>query len=347
MPMRMLLHLLIALTPVGRESRVINKKNICVMLTESSTATARGLLASVVSNVLFAVLFLYSGWMRPLSGTDVFAWRMVSMLLGLCALLSFMGKWGHAWAFIGSIGGNWKKWLLIMLPTPILGSQLWLFMWAPVNGEGIHAAVGYFLFPLVMMATGGLLFRERLNAWQWLAVALAVAGVACEVWRTGAFSWTTVWVFATYPVYYLMRRWQGVPALIGLTLDLLLIAPCALVYIVWHSNSLAVIAQNPHLMGFIALLGIQSALAMQLNLLASLMLPVTMFGMLSYLEPILLFVVSIVLLHEPVQAQALPGYALIWAGLCLMIWDGVCTMRAVQRINIHNQLLRERKLDST
>ena len=100
-------------------------------------------------------------------------------------------------------------------------------------------------------------------------------------------------------------------------------------------------------MGFIALLGIQSALAMQLNLLASLMLPVTMFGMLSYLEPILLFVVSIVLLHEPVQAQALPGYALIWAGLCLMIWDGVCTMRVVQRINSHNQLLRTRKLDST
>lgn len=40
---------------------------------------------------------------------------------------------------------------------------------------------------------------------------------------------------------------------------------------------------------------------MQLNLKANQLLPVAVFGMLSYLEPVLLFIVSIVWLGEPVQ----------------------------------------------
>nr|WP_241878459.1 hypothetical protein [Psychrobacter sp. PraFG1]UNK04944.1 hypothetical protein MN210_12675 [Psychrobacter sp. PraFG1] len=33
-------------------------------------------------------------------------------------------------------------------------SQLWLFMWAPVNDQGVQVAMGYFLFPLMMVVFG-------------------------------------------------------------------------------------------------------------------------------------------------------------------------------------------------
>jgi EamA domain-containing membrane protein RarD len=52
------------------------------------TRTQKGLAAAICSNLLFAALFLYSSWMQPMSGTDVFMWRMVAMLFGLLALLS-------------------------------------------------------------------------------------------------------------------------------------------------------------------------------------------------------------------------------------------------------------------
>lgn len=57
------------------------------------------------------------------------------------------------------IGKDWKRWLLVILPTPILASQLWLFVWSPVNGEGINVAMGYFLFPLAMMLVGRIWFK--------------------------------------------------------------------------------------------------------------------------------------------------------------------------------------------
>lgn len=118
--------------------------------------TAKGVLAAVASNVLFAMLFLYSSWMKPMNGTDVFAWRMVGMLF---ALASLTHSWQGALNFAAGIGKDWKRWLIVILPTPILASQLWLFVWSPVNGEGINVAMGYFLFPLAMMLVGRIWFK--------------------------------------------------------------------------------------------------------------------------------------------------------------------------------------------
>ena len=283
---------------------------------------SKGIFAATASNILFSMLFLYGVWMKPMSGTEVFAWRMVAMLAALLVLMGMSNGFQAAERFICSIGRDWKRRMLIVLPTPILASQLWLFVWSPVNGEGINVSMGYFLFPLAMMAGGRIWFGERLNALQRAAVAFSCAGVVWELLRSSAFSWTTVWVFGTYPVYYLLRRRLGVPALIGLTLDLLLIAPCALVYILMSTNPWAMMAARPSLAGFTVLLGINSAVAMHLNLKANQLLPVAVFGMMSYLEPVLLFAVSVLLLGEPLEPGALTGYGLIWTGICLMLADG-------------------------
>ena len=224
-------------------------------------AVRRGVWAAIGSNVLFVALFLYSSWMQPMNGTEVFAWRMVAMLLGLMVLMSAMGMWAELLGFVRQMGWDRVRWCWVMLPTPILASQLWLFMWAPVNGEGVNVAMGYFLFPLAMLLGGWLWFKEHLSGWQRLAVGLAVAGVAYELWRTAAFSWTTLWVCGTYPVYYLLRRALKVPVLVGLFLDLLLIAPVMLVWLLWQSNSFVLLVQQPMLLGLVVLLGINSTLS--------------------------------------------------------------------------------------
>ena len=183
-----------------------------------------------------------------------------------------------------------------------------------------------------MMLGGRIWFKERLNRLQRVAVILACAGVACELVRSGAFSWTTVWVFGTYPFYYLLRRKLGVPSLIGLTFDLMMITPFALAYIVLATDTPAMIAAKPVLIFFIVLLGFNSAISMHLNLKANQLLPVAVFGMLSYLEPVLLFIVSIVWLGEPVQKGALIGYGLIWSGLCVMIVNGLLGMKRAKKL---------------
>ena len=60
-----------------------------------------------------------------------------------------------------TLGKDKKRWMLFLLGTLDAGSQFWLFMWAPVNGEGVNIAMGYFLFPLVMALLGRILAERN------------------------------------------------------------------------------------------------------------------------------------------------------------------------------------------
>lgn len=268
--------------------------------------------------------------MSPLVGTDIFAWRMLAMFAVMPVAMTLFSMWEKTLIFARSIGTNWRRWLLIALPTPITAGQMWLFMWAPLNGKGVDVAMGYFLFPLAMMLGGVVVFRERLARRQQLAVALAAIGVALEIWRTGTFSWATVAVFATYPVYYLLRRWQRVPALTGLFIDYLLVAPFVLIYVLFFSDIFTVMRADGSLWWWGLLLGVHGVVAMQLNLVANAWLPVVLFGMLSYLEPALLFIISITFLGEPLEWTTFISYAFIWAAIAVMLYHGWQTMQSRQ-----------------
>ncbi len=288
----------------------------------------KGVLAILGSNILFGVLYLYADWLKPLSGTDVFAWRMVTMLVGLIILLFVLQGWREMFGFCKRLGTNYQKWFLFVLPTPIVASQLWLFMWAPVNGYGVDVAMGYFLFPLMMVFAGRVILGERLSRLQTVAVVLALLAVGNEFFRTHTFSWVTAWIFGTYPIYYVLRRITQVPALTGMTLDLVIILPFALVLLWMQDFNWAVIQSD---LGYFAvmlpLLGLFSALAMFFSLLGARLVPVTIFGMLSYLEPVILFALAIFILNSPLQENALWTYGLIFVGLLLMLLDGYLKLR--------------------
>ncbi|WFF38558.1 hypothetical protein LU290_10010 [Moraxella nasibovis] len=112
-----------------------------------------GVALVVLANVLFGVLYSYGKWLSPLTGTSVFLWRMVMILACLLAFLAVSGQMKGVVDDLKAVRGV-KSWLWLLAPTPIFASQLWLFMWAPLNNQGVQAAMGYFLFPLVMVLFG-------------------------------------------------------------------------------------------------------------------------------------------------------------------------------------------------
>ena len=183
--------------------------------------------------------------------------------------------------------------------------------------------MGYFLFPLMMVLIGCVVFKETLNRLQWAAIIVAAAGVGLQFWLAGSVSWATAWVCLTYPIYYGLRRWQGVPALMGLFVDLSVIAPIALGFLLWQNSSISIVTGSMTMGLLVIGLGMISALAMQTNLKASQVLPMNTFGMLSYLEPALMFLLSIFVLHEAVNGTMIASFALIWVGVLLMIVNAI------------------------
>lgn len=293
---------------------------------------SHGISAALASNILFGVLYLYAAWLQPLSGTEVFLWRMVTMAAALWLMVCAGKGLPKLRQFLQQTGRDKRKWFWILLPTPVLASQLWLFMWGPVNGYGVDIAIGYFLFPLTMTLCGRLFFGEKLNRLQQLALLLAAAGVFSQMLYTRSLSWTTLWVCLTYPIYYIPRKMLDVPALIGLLIDLSLIAPIALIALLLAPPVPEAVSANPYYWLMIPLLGIISAAALQLNLYAARALPVNVFGMLSYLEPLLLFVLAIVVLGNTPAPEALISYGLIALGLACSMANSWRSNRISRRI---------------
>ncbi len=290
-----------------------------------------GVVLAVLSNVLFGILYAYSSFLAPLSGTQVFIWRMLAMWAALVGYLVISGRLGLHIDKLKALRTA-KQWAWLLLPTPIFLSQFWLFMWAPVNGQGVQTAMGYFLFPLTMVLFGCLLFGEKLSRLQWLAVGFAALGVGSEIVRTQSISWATLWVCGTYPVYYILRRLQGIGAVTGLLVDLSICAPFALAYLlVFAPSSLGLVSDSAFFIMMIAGLGVLSVWAMKTNVDASQMLPVNVYGMMSYLEPALLFVLAITVLGNPFESAMIYSYGLIWVGIACLIAHGIRQLRQARR----------------
>ena len=310
----------------------------------TTNQTFQGTLASISSSFLFALMFLFGLFMLPLTGTQVASWRILMMLLSLVLLVSFTKQWQHVFDYLKTLK-TLKEWIIFILPTPILGGQIWLFMWGPVNGFGLDVTLGYFLLPLVMIVIGRFFYHEHMSRLQWSAAILAALGIGYDIWQYGSISWVTAFACLGYPPYYLLRRKLAVPPITGLLSDLTLLTPVVLIML-YSSGGFSVAAQNPKFWYILPLLGAFSSLAMSLTMVASSKLPVSLFGALSYVEPMLLFVLSITVLNQSLdEGGSLFMYGMITLALFIMIADSVKGYLIRRRDN-HLQGYREPQIAS-
>ena len=265
-------------------------------------------------------------WLAPLDGEQVFGWRILSTLPFTTALLLLRGQWPQVQALLLRARQEPLWGLGLLASAALLGVQLWLFLWAPLHGRALPVSLGYFLLPLVMVLAGRLLFGEQLTRLQWLATVLAALGVLHEIWRAGGMSWETWLVALGYTLYFVLRRHLRTDHLGGHWLDMMLLIPAALWFVLRTPSSFNALAQHPNLWGMVTVLGIVSAVALALYMAASRLLPLGLFGLLSYLEPALLALAALAL-GESMEPGQWPSYGPIFAAVAVLIADGVLRMR--------------------
>ncbi|WP_263264194.1 EamA family transporter RarD [Pseudomonas entomophila] len=283
---------------------------------------SRGIAASVLASSLFALLYYYTSLLQPLSGEEVFGWRMLLTLPCVTLFLLLTGDWRLAAGVLRRIAQKPVRLAGSMATASLMGVQLWLFLWAPLHGRSLEVSMGYFLLPLAMVLTGKLLWGESLSRAQTLAVILAALGVGHELLRHGSFAWETLLVTLGYPLYFILRRRLRTDHLGGLWTDMALMTPAALYFVITGPLSAQDLAQHPALWGLIPGLGVISALALVSYVVASRQLPFSLFGLLSYVEPVLLVAVSL-LLGETITAEQWPTYAAIWAAVAVLVLEGL------------------------
>ncbi len=271
-----------------------------------------GVTAALLAYGLWGLMPLYFRLMAPATAIEVVAHRIVWSLALLLLWLGVLGQLGPLWRRLDA------RLLARLALAALLVSINWLtYVWAVNHGRTLDASLGYFLLPLFNVALGVLLLGERLTRGEWIGVMLAALGVGYLALVSPRLPWVALVLAASFGVYGLVKKQTELPAAEGMALETGLIALPALAVLGWLATR-GQLAFGQAGAGTDALListGLMTTVPLVAFAVAARRLTLAALGMLQYISPTLQFLLGVFVLHEPVDAQRLAGFAAVWLGL--------------------------------
>ncbi|SUT94390.1 permease [[Actinobacillus] rossii] len=281
----------------------------------------KGIFFSVTASFGFGGVYYLSTVLRPIEGSQLFGVRTLVTLPFVLFAIVLLHKQQEFIDFLKRIKKQPHLLAVIILGGLNMGSQMWLFLYAPVSGKAIEVSIGYLLLPLIMVLFGRLFFKERLTTIKAVAVLFALIGVVSKIILTGAFSWETAFVCLGYPIYFALRKYFNMLHISAFALEMLSMVPASLYFASQIDFSFAEI-QNPTIYWGLFLLGLVGGTAFIFYIMSSQLLPINLLGLLGYLEPFMMLIVSFII-GERLDETSYILMICLFISISLLILDGV------------------------
>lgn len=290
-----------------------------------------GLGYGVLAYFVWGFFPVYFKFLVTVPALQVVAHRIVWSVLFLGLLIAVRGRWSDLDAALKD-----RRSLLILMTTAVLIATNWLvFVLAVGHAQIIQSSLGYFITPFVSVLLGVLFLHERLRRLQLFSLILAAGGVLLLTVQYGQLPWAALTLALTFGSYGLLRKVVAVDALIGLTVETLLLAPVAAGYLLFtsYSGTGAFPEAGIQVNSLLVFAGIATAVPLLLFASAARRLKLATIGFLQYLTPTLHFLLAVVVYGEPFALSHLCSFALIWGGLCCYSVDAWLAMRTYRNIS--------------
>lgn len=224
--------------------------------------------------------------------------------------------------------------LVVLVGTAALICVNWyLFIWVHETGQVLQASLGYFINPLISVAMGYLILGERLRRLQVLAVAIAAAGVIYLSIASREAPVIALALACTFAAYGLIRKLVPVEAMVGQTVETLLLAPLCIGYLIWTGmNGGGAFGSGSGLTDTLLIAGgVITALPLLWFTCAARRLRLVTVGFLQYLAPSGQFLIAWLIFHEPLSTPRLVCFVIIWIALAIYSFDAIRGARTKPR----------------
>jgi chloramphenicol-sensitive protein RarD len=218
-----------------------------------------------------------------------------------------------------------RAWFQLLAASALISINWGVYIWAVTHGHVVDAALGYFINPLVTVALGVLVFRERIGRWQLFALLLAVVAVVILIVEVGAPPYVAVGLAASFALYGLVKKVVVADPRVSVAVETFLALPLAGGYLI----VLAVLGQG-HFLHYgtghavlVMLAGPVTAMPLLFFAAAAQRLPLITMGLLFYLNPAMQMALGVLIGHEPMPVGRWIGFALIWVALVVMTIDAL------------------------
>ncbi|QMU73577.1 EamA family transporter RarD [Streptacidiphilus sp. P02-A3a] len=286
----------------------------------------RGLWLGVAAYGAWGLFPLYWPLLKPSGAGEILANRMVWSLVAVVLVLA----WQRHWGWIRPLLRQPRRVALIAAAAAAISVNWGMYIWGVNSGQVVQTSLGYFINPLVTIAFGVLVYRERLRPAQWAAVGVGALAVAVLTVGYGHLPWLALTLALTFGVYGLIKKQVGLSGLESLAGETAFQFLPAAGYLAWlaadGTGTLGRTVPGSYGWGHTVLLllcGVVTAAPLMAFGAAAVRVPLTTLGLMQYLAPVFQFGLGILVFHERMSAAAWAGFALVWSALVVLTWDGV------------------------
>jgi chloramphenicol-sensitive protein RarD len=291
-----------------------------------------GTFFGVGAYVIWGVFPLYFHLLSPAGAWEILAHRIVWTLLFCGAVVAVRRDFG----WLRPVFGNPRMLGAVTLAGLLIATNWVIYVAAVVGHHVTEASLGYFLNPIVTVAIGVLVLREKLRLLQWLAVAI---GLAAGVYLTVDFGrppWIAVGLALSFAVYGLMKKRLGTSlgAFQSLTAETAMLVPVAIAVLAWvgirGESTFAVNSPSHPLL--LASAGLVTAAPLLLFAAAARRVPLVTIGLLQFVTPVLQLLCGVLLLGETMATSRWIGFGIVWVALLVLTFDSIQSVRTRRRL---------------
>lgn len=300
------------------------------------TQTQKGLLAMVATSVVWGLSTLFYKALAHIPPFEVLAHRTVWSLAIFGIVLAVQNRLGELVAIFR------KPSLLIMVALAALTISLnWgLFIWAIQTGRTLEASLGYYIYPIMSVLVGAVVFKEKLGRIQMLAVGVIAGAVLMLTWGLGVTPWISLLLMASFVTYGIIKKLIPMGPVASVTGEVMLLSPIALVWL-WgvhtqgwtglDGRNVAAFGAGWYDTIMLMLLGLLTAGPLILYSYATKRLGFATQGLVFYLNPTLQFLAAVLVFGEAVSPWHAIAFPMIWAALAVYTVNALRQERAVSR----------------
>jgi len=277
-----------------------------------------GLTLGVSAYLTWGLFPLYWPLLEPANSIEIVAHRAVWTFVFCVGLLLYTGKLKSTFALLKN-----RKIVLRLITSTLLISVNWLvYIWGVNHGHVVECALGYYINPLIIIAFGVFLLKEKMRKLQWVSVGIATVGVIILTVDYGRPPWIAIALAGSWGSYGLVKKQLGLAALDGLAIETTLSLIPYGGYLLWMGH--AGTGQFGHHLGLTILLmlaGVATAVPLLMFNSSTNTLKFTVIGLLQYITPSVQFIIGVLVRHEAMTTGRWVGFLIVWVALITLGYD--------------------------
>lgn len=278
----------------------------------------KGVFFGLSAYTLWGLFPLYFALFEGVPAYEVLIHRVIWSCAFLVVVVSVLRRWAPV-----KVALSKPKKLGFVLGCAVFIALNWgIYIYAVETRHVLQASLGYFLTPLVNVALGMLVLRERISRLQGVAITLAALAITYQLLLLGEVPWISLLLAFSFGTYGLLRKQVALDGLSGLFVETLLLLPAGLLALAWLTNADAAhFAHSPEMPFLLISSGIVTAIPLLFFAGAARRLRLSTVGFLMYINPTLQFCLALLVFNEPLSEEKLLSFVMIWIALGLYSWS--------------------------